>query len=95
MNISDIVKLGWQLMIAGAGLIFAVFSLPYSKAYLFVGLLTFLYGVFAHLVDKIYWALCDEAGKDSKKMLGHILFIHLLIMMVWVYLVLRLLCFLA
>ena len=60
MPAPDITKLTWQLNVALAGGIFAVFSLIYNPNYIYYGFITFLYGVIAHFIDILFRHIPDE-----------------------------------
>ncbi len=59
INLNDFT---WQLNIAFAGGIFAVFSLIYDDHYIFYGLFTFAFGTVGHIFYKFFEWLFGEKG---------------------------------
>ena len=52
-NIINCNRLSWQLIIALTGGIFAVFALSFDNYFINYGLLTFAYGVVAHVFNDL------------------------------------------
>lgn len=65
-NIINLNQLTWQLNIAIMGGAFAVFSLIFNETYIYYGLVTFAFGVAAHVVYKFFEWLFLKKGTKSK-----------------------------
>lgn len=48
-NIVNLNQLTWQINLAIAGGVFAIFSLIYNEYYIYYGLLTFAFGILGHI----------------------------------------------
>jgi hypothetical protein len=78
----DFDKLSWYVSISILAFIFSVFSLIYRPEYLRYGLITFIYGVTAHIIDLAFNNICEN--KKPKPWL--ILFIiEFILIAIWVY----------
>lgn len=67
-------------MIAGAGFTISITAIIYNEKYLELGLLTFIYGLLANLVDKTYWYKHDYP-KESKLIFS----VHFILMLLWIW----------
>ncbi len=57
----------WQLNIALMGGAFAVFSLIYNVHFIYYGLITFVFGVFGHALDKfLNWILRPKNNIENQ-----------------------------
>ncbi len=56
----------WQLNIALAGAVFAVFSLIYNEYYIYYGLVTFAFGVLGHIFLLFSNWMFMKDGKEGK-----------------------------
>lgn len=65
-NIINLNEFTWQLNIAIMGGAFAVFSLIYNEEYIYYGLVTFAFGVAAHVVYIFFEWIFKEKGVKSK-----------------------------
>ena len=53
----------WQIIVAGIGGVFSIFCLIYNEYYIFYGFITFVFGIFAHIL----FLLLDWVGIETKK----------------------------
>ena len=65
-NIVNLNNFTWQLNIAIMGGAFTVFSLIYNETYIYYGLVTFAFGVTAHVVYKFFEWIFLKDGTESK-----------------------------
>jgi len=63
LNLGDFT---WQLLVAAMGGAFAVFSMVYNESYIYYGLVTFGFGVSAHVVYKFFEWIFRKNGPDNK-----------------------------
>ena len=72
-NIVNLNNFTWQLNIAIAGGAFAIFSMIYNEEYIYYGLVTFVFGVTAHVVYKFFEWIFRKEGSENK----HYWMVHL------------------
>jgi hypothetical protein len=72
-SIVNLNEFTWQLNVALMGGVFAVFSLIYNEYYIYYGLFTFAFGVFAHVVYKTFeWFFLQETTNQTYYWLTHV-----------------------
>lgn len=65
-NVVNLNEFTWQLNVALAGGIFAVFSLIYNEYFIYYGLVTAVYGVVTHILHLFSGWFFNERGVDNK-----------------------------
>jgi len=82
-NIVNLNEFTWQLNVAITGGIFAVFSLIYDEVYIYYGLITFAFGVSAHVIYKFFeWMFCKSCSEDKNYWIAHLA--NILLVLVWI-----------
>ncbi|MDP3975954.1 MAG: hypothetical protein Q8P95_03480 [bacterium] len=87
INIGDFT---WQIIIAAMGGAFAVFSMIYNEEYIYYGLVTFGFGVSAHVVYKFFeWIFRKNSTVNKYYWLAHLanamLVAAWIIILLWIY----------
>jgi len=67
--------------IAIFGDIFFVFSLIYNDLYIYYGLIIFLYGIIAHVLDAVSFAYISKGDKALKVL---VLLLHVPLLLTWI-----------
>lgn len=63
----------WQLNVALMGGAFAVFGLIYNEYYIYYGLLTFMFGVWGHIIYKFWeWVFGEDGVTNSYYWVVHL-----------------------
>lgn len=84
-NIINLNEFTWQLNIAFAGGVFSVFSLIYNEKFIDYGLVTFAFGVTAHVVYKFFEWIFNKNGVKSKcYWITHLA--NAILVAIWIYL---------
>lgn len=81
-NIVNLNDFTWQLNVALAGGLFAIFALMYDVYYIHYGLLTAFFGIVAHIVYKFFeWVFRKDGVEDSFYWISH--FFNMLFAIGW------------
>lgn len=80
----------WQLNIAIAGGVFAVFSLIYNEKYINYGLMTFAFGVSTHVIYLFFeWIFREKGPANKHYWIAHLanalLVVAWLSVLLWIY----------
>lgn len=85
INISaDISKMSWIYVVAIAGTVVSIFSIIYDGTYFLLGAVTFLYGIIAHWIDKVFWEVIVKEEKQNSQQHPAIYIIHSILMVAWI-----------
>lgn len=84
INLNDFT---WQLNVALAGGVFAVFSLIYNDFYIYYGLVTFAFGVVGHIIYKFWeWVFREGDTKNKNYWITHLT--NLILAAAWIVIML-------
>ncbi|PIR94980.1 hypothetical protein COT95_01230 [Candidatus Falkowbacteria bacterium CG10_big_fil_rev_8_21_14_0_10_37_6] len=77
----DFKDLSWYVSISILAFIFSVFALIYKPEFIYYGFITFLYGVFAQIVDLAF----HNIVKDKEDKLWILFLLELILVVIWAY----------
>ena len=83
MNNINLKDFGFYMWVVVAGAVFSVFAIIYRPEYVVYGFITFIYGLFTHMLTAAFDKIYDESKRDLKfYRKGY--FFQFFLMLVWV-----------